>query len=124
MQSILVIMNNYFHDVATATLLASAVILYVLGRNARKGGEAELAAFRRAYATLTKFAWGALIWILLGGVPRVIFFTRYEWDPAVIKGIVPALIVKHTLMFLAVIIGAVMWVRMSRELRGAEREGR
>ncbi|MBE3076608.1 MAG: hypothetical protein IMZ75_17040, partial [Actinobacteria bacterium] len=39
--SILIILNNYFHDVATATLLSSAVILYVLGRQAQRGGADE-----------------------------------------------------------------------------------
>jgi hypothetical protein len=42
------IINNYLHDVATAVLLSSAVILYVLGRQARAGGDGERRAFARA----------------------------------------------------------------------------
>ena len=34
---ILIIMNNYFHDVATALLLAAAVIMWTLERVARSG---------------------------------------------------------------------------------------
>ena len=37
----LIIMNNYFHDVATATLLSSAVILRVLGRQAERGDDPD-----------------------------------------------------------------------------------
>ena len=122
MLSILIIMNNYLHDVATAILLSSAVILYVLGRQAERGGAAEQSALARAYPTLTRFAWGAVAWIIVGGVPRIIFFTRYEWDPAVIKGIVPALIVKHTLIVLAIVIGAVMWRRMAKVARTVRSE--
>jgi uncharacterized membrane protein len=114
MTSILIIMNNYFHDVATAVLLGSAVVLWVLGRNAENGGPAEKAALARAYSTLTRFAWGAIAWIVVGGIPRTIFFTRYEWDPAVVKGIVPALALKHILMFTAVVVGAFMWRRVAR----------
>ena len=47
MTSVLIIMNNYFHDVATAVLLASAVILWVLGRQAEqegRGGACALAS--------------------------------------------------------------------------------
>lgn len=120
MASILIIMNNYFHDVATAILISSAVVLWVLGRNAERGTDAERAALARAYPTLTRFARGAIVWIVVGGIPRTIFFTRYEWDPAVVKGIVPALAIKHILMFAAVIVGAVMWRRMAAVAQPAE----
>jgi len=50
--AILIILNNYFHDVATATLLSSGVIMYVLGRQARNGGAGERRALARAYRTL------------------------------------------------------------------------
>jgi len=111
--SILIIMNNYLHDLATGLLLSSAVILWVLGRRAQGGGSGERRALAQAYPALRTFARGALVWIILGGIPRTIFFTRYEWDPAVVKGIVPALVVKHVFMVGAVIVGAVMWRRMA-----------
>lgn len=122
--SIIVIINNYFHDLATGLLLCSAVILGVLGRQARRGGAAEQQALARAYPTLRWFALVAFAWILLGGVPRTIFFTRYEWDPAVLKGIVPALMVKHVFMVSAIVVGAVMWFRVARIARtGADEAG-
>lgn len=123
MTSILIIMNNYFHDVATAVLLASAVILWVLGTQAEQDGEQARLALARAYPTLTKFARGAIAWIVIGGIPRTIFFTRYEWDPALIKGLVPALIVKHILMAVAVAVGVLMWRRMSRVAGRVRAEG-
>ena len=115
--SIIIIINNYFHDLATALLLTSAVILWVLGRQAEDGGAAERKALANAYPTLVRFARGAFVWIILGGIPRTIFFTRYEWDPAVIKGIIPALMVKHVFMVCAIVIGALMWRRMARVAR-------
>ena len=115
--SILIILNNYFHDVAPATLLSSAVILYVLGRQAERGGDAERQAFARSYRTLTKFAWGALAWIIIGGIPRTIFFPTFEFIPAEQKGIIADLIVKHVFMVTAVVAGAIMWVRMGKVAR-------
>ena len=123
--SILIILNNYLHDVATATLLSSAVILWVLGRQARRGGADERRAFARAYRTLTRFAWGALAWIIIGGIPRTIFFPTYEFIPAETKGIVADLVVKHVLLVSAVIAGAIMWVRLGKVARaelGAPRD--
>lgn len=117
MLDILIIMNNYFHDVATATLLSSAVILWVLGRRAELGGPQEVAALERAYPTLTRFARGALAWIILGGIPRMIFFYSHEFIPAsTMDGpyLVPALIVKHSIIVFAVVLGVLLWRRMAR----------
>ena len=112
--SILIIFNNYLHDVATAILLSSAVILYVLGRQARGGGEGERRALARAYGTLTRFAWGALAWIIIGGIPRTIFFPTYEFIPASVKGIILDLIIKHVLLVSGVVAGAIMWRRIGK----------
>lgn len=117
--AIAVIINNYLHDVATAVLLSSAIIVFVLWRSAQGARREALVA---VYPTLTRLARVALGWIVVGGIPRAIFFTRFEWDPAVTHGIVPALVVKHVLMVAAVAVGAVMWVRVGREV-GAEVKG-
>lgn len=119
----LIVLNNYLHDVATATLLSSAVIFYVLARQAKNGDAGEKRAFAHAYKSLTRFAVGALVWIILGGIPRTIFFTKYEFIPAQINGIVPDLIMKHVILVAMVVAGVVMWVRMgklAREYRGDE----
>jgi hypothetical protein len=121
--SILVILNNYFHDVATATLLSSAVILFVLGRRAARGGQGELQALKGAYPTLTKFARGALAWIILGGIPRTIFFYRAEFIPSAQKNIIPDLAMKHVVLVSAVVIGAILWVRIGKLAKSAGEKG-
>ncbi len=113
--SIAIIINNYLHDVASAMLLASALVVWLAGRQVERG--ASPAAFLAAYPLLKRIAWGSLAWIVVGGIPRAIFFTRYEWDPAVMRGIVPALIVKHVLMSAAILTGAAMWTRVLRLVR-------
>ncbi|MFA5844454.1 MAG: hypothetical protein WC971_06460 [Coriobacteriia bacterium] len=111
---VLLVMNDYFHDVATALLLASAVIMWVLGRAAERGGPGEAAMLRRAFPVLTRFAWGAIAWIVIGGIPRTIFFSQLEWDPAKTRFMLPALMVKHSLMVVAVVLGVALWRRMAR----------
>lgn len=109
-----VIMNNYFHDVATATLLSSGVIFWILGRRAQAGDKAERQAFWRAYAPLTMFARGALAWIIVGGVFRTIFFKYAEFIPSAQKNILPDLMIKHIVLVSAVIAGAVMWRNLGK----------
>jgi len=113
----LIVINNYLHDVATALLLSSAIILYVLGRQAKRGGQGDRHAFARAYKTLTKFAWGALAWIIIAGIPRTIFFPTYEFIPASLKGIVLDLVIKHVLLVAGVIAGGIMWIRLGKLAR-------
>lgn len=118
--TVAVIMNNYFHDVATAFLFASALVMWGLVRRAERGGPEVLAGLRSARPMLTKLATGALAWIVIGGVPRTIFFTRVEYDPAKVPGLVVALGVKHAVMFSAVALGIWLWRRADRLLRAPE----
>ena len=116
---LLLVFNNYFHDVATATLISSAVILWALGKNAEKGSVDEQKALARAYPVLTRFAVGALVWIILGGIPRTIFIKQMEFIPDQLaeKGLYADLVVKHIFLFTAVAAGAVMWTRIARIAR-------
>ncbi len=121
MFDVLIIMNNYFHDVATAVLIAAAIIMGVLARQARAGGPQETAALARAYPTLSRFAIGALVWIVLGGIPRVIFFNTHDLG-AVFDDLATAIIVKHVVELGAVVVGVVMWRRTKRLVEAAARD--
>lgn len=117
---VLLIMNNYFHDVATAFLFASALVMLVMYSSAKKGGEAEVAALARMRPKLTAIANGAIAWIVIGGVPRTIFYNTLEYPVAEHKGLLLALGVKHGLMFSLVIAGVVLWTMVRRLLREAD----
>ena len=67
---VLIIMNNYFHDVATAMLLSSAVILWLLGREVERQGPDAVKWFASLYPVLTKVA---------GGIGILWFAFRGEW---------------------------------------------
>lgn len=113
---VLIVMNNYFHDVATAMLLASALILLVLFRAARRDGGPARQWLASLYPRLTLVAWGSLLWIVVGGIPRAIFFQEVEWnlaDPSN-KYLFSALMVKHAFMWVAVALGVVLWVKVRR----------
>jgi hypothetical protein len=123
MEAVLVMLNNYFHDLATALLAASGALAFLLLRSVDQHPSPEVVRWvLDLYPRMTKVARVALVWILLGGIPRLIYFERLElWDAAS-KAIVPALAVKHVVMFGLVAAGAVLWRRLGRRA-GALREG-
>lgn len=115
MLPVVITLNNYLHDLATALLAASAVMMLGLLGALGPRPSADVSAFvLRVYPKLTLLAKVSLVWILVGGVPRALYFSRVEWLAAWGNGIVTALAVKHVLMASVVIAGALGWRRLAR----------
>ncbi len=115
---IILMMNNYFHDVATALLLSSGAALWLMmKRLGTTSDEAVLRYFLGLHHGMTRLAKIALLWIVLGGIPRTIFYRRFEWANAAGKGQVPALIVKHVLFFLFLAAGAHLWFKINKRVK-------
>lgn len=111
-------MNNYFHDVATALLLASGITMWVIYKKLGAATEEPVTAyFLRLYESITRLAKFSLIWILIGGIPRTLAYVEFEWANAVGKSQVPALIVKHILAFIFVGTGAYIWLKLGRHVK-------
>ena len=119
---IALMMNNYFHDVATALLASSAVALWVLLRRFEAGPQGPETAryFLGAQRALVKLARGSVAWIVLGGIPRTIWYADFEWANAAGRGQVPALLVKHVLFAVAVGFGIAFWRRLRARVRSVE----
>jgi hypothetical protein len=109
-KAVLVIINNYFHDLAVAFLFASTLMAHLALRH-WPGPPSDAFA-----VTLRKIAYGSLAWVLLGGVVRVWFFKEYEWVPAAGNAIIPALMVKHIFLVTLTVWGLVGIVRLGRSL--------
>ena len=97
-EAVLVMMNNYFHDLAVAFLFASSLMAHLVLRESAGRPSARLVR------TLRRVAWGSLAWVVLGGIVRVIFYKEYEWLPKAGTAQVPALMVKHVVM-----VGLTVW---------------
>jgi hypothetical protein len=113
---VVLIINNYGHDLFTALLAAAGFFMYLSRRvyssfKLPANTEFYLALYQ-GYANLAKIALTA---ILLAGIPRMLYFKTYEFIPAVSKGLVTALVVKHILLFSAVILGLYWWRRLALE---------
>lgn len=112
-----VMMNNYLHDMATGLMVGSGFALHAIMRIQRVMSTPEATLFflktNRQMVKLFRFA---LWWVVLGGVPRTIFYVSFEWANAADKLQVPALAVKHVMMFTAVVWGAIAWRRMQKRV--------
>jgi hypothetical protein len=115
-------MNNYLHDVATALLAASAFALWVMLRRFETAGGGPDAArlFLAMHRSLSRLARLSLVWIVLGGIPRTIWYADFEWANAAGRGQVAALAVKHVVAFTLVGFGVAFWVRLRRRVREVE----
>jgi hypothetical protein len=121
---IALMMNNYFHDVATALLAASAFALVVLLRRYEAGPRGADAGryFLEIADRMGKLARFSLAWIVLGGIPRTIWYGEFEWANAAGRGQVVALAVKHVVAFAFVAAGVVLWARLRRRVAAVRAE--
>jgi hypothetical protein len=106
LEALVVMLNNYFHDLAVAFLFASSLMAHLVLRYTQG------APSPRLVAALRRVAWGSLVWVLVGGIVRMIFYQDYEWLPKAGTAQVPALIVKHVIMFGLTIWGLIGVVRL------------
>jgi hypothetical protein len=115
---VLLMMNNYFHDVATALLLASGIAIWVIYKKFGDSDNPEVRDyFLRLYDSFTLLARFSLAWIILGGIPRTIFYTEFEWSHFAGKSQIPALIIKHILAFIFVGTGACIWLKIRKKVK-------
>jgi len=114
---IAVMLNNYFHDVATALLASSGVALWsMVGAWDRTGAPPAAPFLAAVYRAMARLARLSLAWIVVGGVPRIYFYEDFEWANAAGRGQVPALVVKHVLMFGLVALGGSAWWKLRRRV--------
>lgn len=123
MTGLFVMMNNYFHDLASGLLLCSAVIMLALLKGLRgnpSAGALELYFF--IYEKMSCFAKFSFIWILLGGVVRVAAYRSYEWSDAAGRGQIPALIGKHIFFTILIGSGVFYWIKLKRKVCELKKE--
>ena len=116
-EALLVMMNNYFHDLAVAFLFASCLMAHVTLRRWPEAPEPFVTVLRRV-------AWGSLAWVIVGGAVRAFFYQEYEWLPKAGTAQVPALAVKHVFLVALTVWGLIGVIRLtpSRQPRRVEEQ--
>jgi len=97
MKGVAVMLVNYFHDLSVAMLATNVLSVYFVGR-LLEGRPAHDEIVPGLFRSLSRVTYGALGFVLLGGVFRALNFMEYEWNNAVGNGQIPALVAKHILL--------------------------
>lgn len=120
--SILVMLNNYFHDFAVAVLVACLLVYSFIERRSREAGFERIREFsHQLYVALRRVLIAAWIVIIVGGVIRTVTYADYEWSEAAGRGQVTALVVKHILLVSLIVWGIILQRRLRRRLQLADR---
>lgn len=116
--SVPLMINNYFHDVATAMLMASGVTMWAIMRRLRNtGNPAVLSLLLSLYRSISKIVVFSLIWISAGAVPRILTFSTFEFADALADNRLPQLMTRHIVSFLMTLGGAYLWISLIRKIK-------
>ncbi|TAN43275.1 MAG: hypothetical protein EPN25_01075 [Nitrospirae bacterium] len=120
--AVFIMINNHCHDVATATLLSSGLVMWSLVHHYEKSGSGsgrqKIGLFLLSiHNSMRVIVLASLAWITLSSIPRILSFTRFEWRFAVENGHIVGLIAKHTLAFVVLVCGTLLWIRLNRKIK-------
>jgi hypothetical protein len=120
--SVLLMMNNYCHDIATAMLMASGVTMWVIIRRLENAANPEARSLMFSlYRSISKIVTFSLIWIAAGAVPRILTFSTFESAEAHAMNRLAGLMAKHIVALGMLLGGAYLWISLIRrvkEIRG------
>lgn len=110
--AILVMLNSYMHDLATAVFAVSAITAYLLQRSlAMRAAPQSLQPVVRG---VVRVGVVSLVWTLVFGFVRGLTYREYEWVEAAGRDQVPVLVVKHVILVCLVVAGIVVLARLRR----------
>lgn len=108
MYGVIVIFNNFFHDLAAALWFSSWFLIYNLFKIVSNKKVFINKTFFLIFRKTINIAYLSLFFIVVGGIFRTINYSKYEYIPAAGRGQISLLLLKHFLFFLLVIIGFIL----------------
>lgn len=116
--SVLIILNNFFHDLAAAMWFCGTIVLYyiVQSRGLPKDGDTER-FIMSLFQVMRKVTNISLVFVCGGGIIRAVNYMEYEWHPAMGREQITLLVIKHILLAFIVIAGIVLQIRLSQKMK-------
>lgn len=115
-------LNNYFHDFATALFFVCSYAMVLLVRYVDGKGAESKSLVTGIYPKLLHLNAGSVIFLFMAGIVRAFTYVDFEWANAVGTGQVPALLVKHTLLLALFFYGVYLWIGVHRKIQNMRRE--
>jgi hypothetical protein len=115
--AVFILMNNYFHDVATAMLMASSITMWLILRKHNNNSPDTISFLLRLYHSISKIVIISWIWIVAGGTLRIVTFMDFEWAHAVARNQEYGLIIKYIIAFSMMAGGTYLWLVLIGRIR-------
>lgn len=125
--ALLVMFNNFFHDLTAGLWLSSAGLMWWLMVRVKQNGQKQVMLFfEENFNFLFRISLGSLILNLFFGFTRALAYYSYEYLPAAGRAQVTALVVKHVLILIVVLIGVTVEIKaykLVQTLKAGEHHG-
>lgn len=123
MISVLVMLNNYFHDFATALVVVTTFgMMCLIKRVEATGSRDSKELVVNLYPRMVHLAGGSVVFVFFAGIIRSFTYKQYEWHDAVASGQVTALIIKHIVLTFLFAYGIYLWLRVYRKIKSFREE--
>lgn len=123
MIGVLVMMNNYFHDVASAMLIIAVLFMVFMTKEIENTSSSDVKLyFSNIYKKMSHVIGGTVIFIFMAGIVRTFTYKDFEWANAVGAEQVPAIIVKHLIILFFVVYGIIGWVKLHKRVKKIREE--
>ncbi len=111
-------MSNYFHDVATAMIMACSVSMWLILKRFEGDSSTEARAFLfRLYQRISGVVVFSWIWIVTAGILRIATFSSYEWPTAAANRHEYGLMLKYAIAMTLIAVGAILWSRVANRMK-------
>ena len=111
------LMNNYFHDVATAMLLACGIVLWTIGKADANGRDKTTQDYASSMRSgVLRLVWYSVAWIAVSGAIRIATVKEFEWRNFVEKGFLSGLIAKYTIALVMIAVGGFVLYKQKRKI--------
>ena len=115
MLGILVMLNDYFHDFATAIAIVLSYVMLLFVRYAQHNSQKGLTEFLLTiFPKAVHVTGGIVILLLMAGIVRAFTYSDFEWNYALGGEQVWLLVAKHIVMFSVFGYGLYLWIKMYR----------
>ena len=112
---ILLMLNNFLHDLSAAGWFVGTVLLWSILRKKDQGSKSEtvVADLLKTLLFMMKLSFAGVV---IFGVIRAFAYGSYEWNAAAGQSQITLLIVKHVIFTGIVVLGVVYYIRARKLL--------